>query len=181
MRVGKNFVPAGVGGSGSYPTLYKRKDSRHRRRGRPPSRDVLFNRWTQVRGVLVSILHDSAKSCRLGDKWKRVEMMMEALRLQATLGHCFASADYLASHGWGSRKTWDRSLARLRSHELVTTERLYREDGTQSTNLADFSGLWTLILKLLPGGPQSQSFGGELWVKVHGAWLPFAEAASARL
>lgn len=126
--------------------------------------------------MLSGFLHADPGACQGADKWKRVGMVMEALRLQATRGKCFASAAHLAQEAGGSRKTWDRTLARLRSLFLVSTERLVREDGTQSTNLADFSSLWALVLTVLQDRMATfEHLVNGIWLKLKGQWKHFED------
>ncbi len=142
--------------------------------GHRPTKSELFNQWTQVHGLL----------CGLLGTWKRAEMVMEGLRLQATRGKCYASARHLASAGFGHKKTWDRVLSLLRSQDLVTTARLMRLNRSLSTNLTDFSLLWSLLLKLLKGGSSSmleRLSDGSLWAKLKGAWIPLADLLSESL
>ena len=164
-------------------TLYRNRTSlppSHLRQGHVPSRHVLFDRWNEIRWILANVLHDDATRCVGGGKWKRVDMAMAAIRLQATRGQCFASAKYLASHGFASEKTWDRCLARLRSLCLVWTERLYRPDGSQSVNLTDFSMLWALILRLLNSrNIQFTQLSNGLWLKQGGVWLHLMDCLDA--
>lgn len=168
-------VPAeGWGRVGEKAALYVRLLVSHDTtppQGHQPNRHVLFDHWSEVRWILANVLHGNPAMCRGGDKWKRVEMVLEALRLQATRGKCYASAKYFGGVGFASEKTWDRTIAWLRSHFLVSTERLYREDGTQSTNLADFSSLWALILAVLQDrGVTFERLADGMWLKLNGLW-----------
>lgn len=170
-------------GLGENVTLYRDKGVRlpaPLRHGQVPTRHVLFDRWSEIRWILANVLHDDATRCSGGDRWKRVEMVMSGLKLQATRGKCFASAQYLADKGSGNKKTWDRCLARLRSLFLVWTERLYRSNGSQSVNLTDFSMLWALILRLLNSrNIQFTQLSNGLWLKQGGVWLHLMDCLDA--
>ena len=140
-------------------------------RGHVPNQRVFFNRYIELRGLILELVHADSSKCRPGEKWKRVEMVMAAIRLQATTGQCFAGARFLGASGFGSEKTWDRTISHLRSLGLVQTTRLVREDGRQSTNLADFSALWALLLSLL--SQRNLTFDhlpNGLWLKVGVMW-----------
>lgn len=135
-------------------------------RGHPPTAHEFLNREIQLRGPLKALLGN----------WKRVEMVLEGMRLQATMGRCFASARHLAGVAWANEKTWDRCLAKLRSHELVEVARLVRQDNTLATNLVDFSALWTWLLKLVTTRTWVVEWVGDtFWAKISSRWLPLAE------
>ncbi len=145
-------------------------------RGHVPNQRVFFNRYIELRGLLLALVHADGSKCRRGEKWKRVEMVMAGLRLQATTGQCFAGARFLGASGFGSEKTWDRTLSHLRSLGLVQTTRLVREDGRQSTNLTDFSALWALLLRLLAQrNLVLEQLSTGLWAKVDGYWTSLVD------
>lgn len=148
--------------------------------GQRPDPHVYFNNTIALRGLLVRLLHADVEACHKkspADRWKRVDMVMEGLRLQATRGKCFVSASYLASHARANKKTWERTLHRLRSQALVVVEHLFRENGMQATNLIDFSPLWAVILSLLRGSlPKLERLSdGSLWAKLKGLWIPLED------
>lgn len=82
--------------------------------------------------------------------WKRVEMVLTALQMQAYYGRpCFASARFLAGSALCSEKTWDRALARLRAHGLALVRHRRRRSGYRSTNSVDLTPLWQRLVRLL--------------------------------
>ena len=82
--------------------------------------------------------------------WKRVEMVLTALRLQSYYGKpCYASARFLAASALGSEKTWDRALAQLRVNGLALVRHRRRRSGYRSTNSVDLTPLWQRLLRLL--------------------------------
>jgi hypothetical protein len=135
--------------------------------GHRPTKSELFNHWEKIRGLVFELL----------GTWKRTEMVMFGLKMQATRGKCFASAATIASFGNGHKKTWDRLSAFLRSQDLLSTARLMRKNRSLSTNLTDFSLLWSLLLKLLKGTlPKLERLGdGSLWAKLNGEWRPLPD------
>lgn len=140
-------------------------------RGHPPTPHEFLNRETELRGPLYKLLGN----------WKRVEMVLYAVRLQAVSGRCYASAKTIADTAWANEKTWDRCLAKLRSLELVEVARLVRQDNTLSTNLVDFSALWTWLLGLLRRRHWILEWvGREVWVKLGSLWKPLAELLPPR-
>ncbi len=142
--------------------------------GHRPTKNELMNHWTKIRDILFDML----------GTWKRVNMVMEGLRLQATQGKCYASARYLASAGLANKKTWDRVSLLLRSQALISTARLMRPNRSLSTNLTDFSALWALLLKLLQReepwhktpAKLERLADGTVWLKkADGAWKSLEE------
>lgn len=139
--------------------------------GHRPTKHEVFNQINKIEGLLFGLL---------GTR-KRVAMVMEGLKLQATGGKCFASARTLADKAGAHRKTWDRISAWLRSQALIQTARLMRKNRSLSTNLTDFSLLWALLLILLKGeGPPLNSklerlSDGSLWAKLKGCWIPLQD------
>lgn len=82
--------------------------------------------------------------------WKRVEMVLVALRLQAYYDKpCYASARFLAGSAFANEKTWDRALAQLRKHGLVRVGHRTRRSGYRSTNSVDLTPLWQRLVRLL--------------------------------
>ena len=80
---------------------------------------------------------------------QRAEMVLLALRFQSFYGRCFTSAAYLAASAGANEKSWDRLLATLRAHGLVSTTRLKRADGRLGVNLIDLRGLWFTLIRRL--------------------------------
>ena len=136
---------------------------------------VLRREWNQVRGVLVGLLHVQRTKAKAGEHWKRVEMVMLGLKLQAISGKCYAKARTFASvpfdsYNQSSTKTWYRTVALLKERELIRVARLIREENnTEAENLIDFAELWALIVKLLKHA-RAEVVEGELWVKISGFW-----------
>lgn len=103
------------------------------------STDVLFVKWFLLRDALITLLGSP----------HRAEMTLQALKLQAVYGKCFASARFLGGQAFHSEKCWDRCLARLRDAELVKTYRRIRPGGTLGTNVTDLRPLWRYLLEAL--------------------------------
>lgn len=131
-------------------------------------RHTLFNNWTEVYGVLADMLKGRTKR----GKWVKVLMVMEAMRLQACCGQCYASAGYLAAVGGRTSGThWDRLLHDLRGWGLVRTARLVRPDNKLTVNLTDLSLLWKLLLRCLKGKRWvAQRWGARLLLKIGAFW-----------
>ena len=168
---------------GAPPASSKRRLRKNEVVSKPPfysrghvSLKILMRDWTQIRGVLVGLLHIDATKARAGEQWKRVEMVMLGLKLQAISGKCYAKARSMASvpfdsHNQSCPKTWYRTVALLKARGLVRVARLIREDdNTEAENLIDFAELWGEILKLLKHGGRAEVVEGVLWVKSHGFW-----------
>src|SRR3990172_4602272 len=98
-----------VPGSSHLFYVEKSPEEKSSQLGHAPNRHVLFDRWDEIRWALK----------QLAGTWKRTEMIMEALRLQAGSGYCYASAAYLAAAGFGSARTWRRLLDSLVERRLA--------------------------------------------------------------
>lgn len=96
-------------------------------------------KWYLFRDALIQLLGSP----------KRAEMVLGAMRLQATYGSCFASARFLAGQAFSSEKSWDRLLRVLAEEKLVWKTRRQRPDGTLGTNLVNFLPLWQRLVKAL--------------------------------
>lgn len=150
-------------------------DNQRFRRGHVPWK-LLHRDWTQVRGVLLELLHIHHQKARSGEQWKRVEMVMLGLKLQAISGKCYAKARTFASvpfdqYNQSSPKTWHRTVALLKDRELIRVARLIRmSDNTEAENLIDFAKLWKLIVSLLKKHTAAEVVQGTLWVKLKGFW-----------
>jgi hypothetical protein len=106
------------------------------------------------------------------------------MKLQSQNGSCFASATHLGygiAYSRHIRRTGEvpeegsddivrirhnakilavRLISQLRRAGLVTTKRRVRRDGTQGTNVVDFSALWSVIYPLLRRMMQSRYWEG---------------------
>ena len=163
----------------SFPALRLRKAevSKYQRFPRGHVKwSILRRDWNQVRGVLLELLHIHPTKARSGEQWKRVEMVMLGLKLQAISGKCYAKARTFASvpfdtYNQSSPKTWHRTVKLLKDRELIRVARLIREsDNTEAENLIDFAKLWKLIVALLKKHTAAEVVQGALWVKVSGFW-----------
>lgn len=147
------------------------------------NRDTLMHEGHRIRILLRNLLPSR----------KSVGVTMEALRLQAYYGKCYASAKYIAENARvkGSVRTWQRVLALLRNNGLATTERLVTRFGRLSVNLLDLSELWRLLVFLLctrspfltdgPGCWVASRADGVLRVPDEHGWLERPQALLAQM
>jgi len=107
--------------------------------------------------------------------WK-AELVLEAMKLEAYYGECFASARFFihekAGRSKNSQTIWYRIIAKL--GDLVEKKRRRRPNKTLGTNLLRFEKLFKLLLSLLQtlgSRWRWERVGQEVWVKTEGIWV----------
>lgn len=127
-----------------------------------PRVGLLLKHWGRVYPLLLSTLGTP----------RRAEMVQTALRLQAVYAKCHASAAYLGASAGSNEKTWDRTLAILKDHNLVDVMRLRRSNGDDSVNQVDLRRLWLMLERYIQHSVGLvEKLGRRFWVKAGGCWL----------
>src|SRR4030042_2030178 len=137
----------------------------HRHRGVSP--DLLFRHWDKVQGALIAIL---------GSR-KKADMVLEGMRLEAVYGLAFASARHYAAYAGVTGTVWDRLCKHLRQQGWIEVRRLWRPNGTMSTNLISFRRLFAWAFALVRANLRGvRRVKGTTMVKVHHVWIPLLES-----